>query len=88
MALNTFDSHLSEVGTSLKELQKVVSNLEGRLKRHTHNAYDTLATGDYAGRAVTKIEYDNAITTINNLINTFMPAGNGTNIDQYLYEVP
>ena len=88
MALSTFESHLSDVGVKLRELQNAVSDLEGLLNRHTHNGYSSLVTGDYDEEAVTKIEYDNAITTINNLINTFMPAGNGTNIDQYLYEVP
>ncbi len=88
MALNTFNSHLSEVGTKLQELQKVASDLEGLLNRHDHNNYSSLVTGDYTGRQVTKVQYDNALTTITNLIDTFMPAGNGTNIDQYLFEIP
>jgi hypothetical protein len=88
MAVNTFDSHLSEVGARLQELRNTIDELEGLLLRHTHNGYSGLASGDFAGRAVTQLQYNNAITSIDNLLNTWLPAGHGTNIDQYLYEVP
>lgn len=88
MALNTFNTHLSDVGQRLQELQQVTSNIEALLNRHDHNDYGSLIASDFDGRLVTKTQYDNALVTISNLIDTFMPAGNGTNIDQYLYEVP
>jgi hypothetical protein len=88
MAVNTFNSHLDEVGARLQDLRNTIDELEGLLKRHNHNAYDTLVAGDYAGRAVTKLQYDNALSSIDNLLNTWLTAGNGTNIDNYLFEIP
>jgi predicted negative regulator of RcsB-dependent stress response len=88
MAVNTFDSHLNEVGTKLQELRNVIGDLEEILKRHGHNNYSALAIGDYAGRQVDKTQYDNALSSITNLVDIWLPGGHGTNIDQYLYEVP
>lgn len=88
MAVNTFNSHISEVGAKLQEFRNVIDELEGLLKRHNHNGYSTLVTGDFAGRPVTKIQYDNAFSSIDDVLNTWLPAGNGTNIDTYLFEVP
>lgn len=88
MAVNDFDSHINEVGEQLQAFRNVIDELEGLLKRHNHNAYDTLVTGDFAGRAVDKTQYDNAFSSIDNLLNTWLTAGHGTNIDMYLFEVP
>jgi len=88
MAVNTFNSHLDELGNRLLELRVIIDKLDGLLLRHNNNAYSSLVSGDYDGRLVTKLEYDNAMTSINALLNTWLPAGNGTNIDSYLYEVP
>ncbi len=88
MAVNTFDSHLSEVGAKLQELRNVLGDLEEILKRHGHNNYSALVVGDFAGRQVDKAQYDDALSSITNLVNLWLPAGHGTNIDKYLYEIP
>lgn len=88
MSINTFDGHISEIGTDLQRLREIIDSLDGKLKRHTHNAYSGLMAGDFAGRQVDKVQYDNAITSIDNLLNTWLAAGHGTNIDAYLYETP
>ena len=88
MAVNSFDSHLAEIGTQLQEFRKVASELELLLSRHTHNGYASLVTGSFAGRSVDKEQYDNALSSIDNLLNTWLAGGHGTNIDEYLYEVP
>ena len=86
MAVNTFDSHLSEIGDRLALLRKITGDLEELLSRHDHNGYASLVAGDFTGRAVTKAQYDNAMTSIDNLLDIWLPAGHGTNIDNYLYE--
>lgn len=86
MAVNSFDSHLSEVGAALQELNAAISRLDEILGRHDHNGYGLLVTANFDGRAVTKDEYDAAMSSIDNLIETWLPAGHGTNIDGYLYE--
>lgn len=88
MAINTFDSHLSEVGARLQELRNVIGDLEEILNRHGHNNYNALSAGDYVDRQVDKAQYDAALSSITNLVDTWLPVGHGTNIDQYLYEVP
>lgn len=88
MALNTFASHLSEVGASLQELRAAIKELDFRLSRHDHNNYTAVLETEFNTEAVTKAQYDAAMSSINNLIYTWLPAGHGTNIDEYLYEVP
>ena len=88
MAVNTFDSHINEVGEKLQELRGIIGDLEEILNRHSHNNYSALVAGDYAGRQVDKVQYDAAMSSITNLINTWLTSGHGTNIDMYLYEVP
>jgi len=88
MATNTFDSHLSEIGKQLAALRSTINDLQGLLKRHDHNDYTSLITADYTDRLVTKVQYDAALTSINDLINVWLASGHGTNIDGYLYEVP
>ncbi|MHC4621363.1 MAG: hypothetical protein ACYTEQ_26780 [Planctomycetota bacterium] len=88
MAMNTFESHLSEVGTQLESLRDVIKELELLLKRHDHNNYTAIIGSEFDTEAVTKAQYDAAISSIDNLIDTWLPSGHGTNIDEYLYEVP
>jgi hypothetical protein len=88
MAVNSFKSHISEVGDRLKELRQATKELSLLLERHNHNNYSGLIAGDFTGQEVTKAQYDAALTSIVNLIDTWLPAGHGTNIDNYLYEVP
>ena len=88
MALNTFSSHLSEVGASLQELMNVIDGLEGILNRHNHNNYGALSTDKFDSEVVTKAQYDAAMVSVTNLLETWLPGGHGTQIDNYLYEVP
>jgi len=88
MAVNTFDSHISDLGGRLQELMTVIDKLEGLLKTHNFNDYISLDAADYTDRQVTKAQYDAAMVTVTDLLNTWLPAGHGTNIDGYLYEIP
>jgi hypothetical protein len=88
LAVNSFDSHLSEIGGKLQELRNVIGDLDEILARHNHNGYNSLISTDFDGRQVDKTQYDNALSSIDNLINTWLVGGHGTNIDNYLYEVP
>jgi hypothetical protein len=88
MSVKTFDSHLAEVGARLQELRESSSGLALLLERHNHNGYSTLDSVDFDGRQVTKGQYDAAMVSITNLIDTWLPGGHGTNIDTYLYETP
>jgi len=88
MAINTFNSHIEETGQKLQEFRKILTDLEGLYSRHTHNNYIALVSGDFDGRAVNKTQYDNAYSSINDLLNIWLAGGHGTNIDQFLFERP
>ena len=88
MAINDFDSHLTDVGNALDDLNETMARLDELLRRHNHNDYSTLITTDFDGRAVDKPTYDSALSSIDNLLNTWLTAGHGTNIDAYLHERP
>lgn len=88
MALNTFASHLREVGVELKELRSAIRELDGLLNRHNHNNYTAIISSEFDIEPVTKAQYDAAMSSILNLIDTWLPAGHGTNIDSFLYETP
>lgn len=88
MAVNDFDSHLTDVGNALDEFRQAVKVLEDLRKRHNHNGYSTLASTAFDGRAVDKTTYDLAMSTVVALLDTWLVAGHGTNIDKYLFEVP
>lgn len=88
MALNTFASHLGEVGLNLKALRSAIRELDGLLNRHVHNNYTSIISSEFDIEPVTKEQYDSAMASISNLIDTWLPAGHGTNIDSFLYETP
>lgn len=90
MAVNTFSSHISEVGERLAELRESTKELQLLLKRHDHNNYTAVISAEFDTEQVkvTKIQYDAAMSSIVNLIDVWLPAGHGSNIDNYLYEVP
>jgi arginine repressor len=88
MAINSFDGHLGAVGVSLQELLNSVEKLEGLLAVHTSNGYSTLVSGIYDGRAITKVDYDDAMATISDLSTVWLAGGNRTNITKYLTEIP
>jgi hypothetical protein len=87
MAVNSFDSHLSELGSKMQQLLDVIEEIDGIMDRHAANGYSGLAAGDYAGRAVDKTQYDNATSSMVNLVDTWRPA-HRTNINLYLFEIP
>jgi hypothetical protein len=88
MATNDFDTHLQNVGIALEQFNEARSALEDILSIHNHNNYNALVSGVYTGRVVTKAQYDDALSSIVNLFDTWLPAGHGTNFDKYLYEIP
>jgi hypothetical protein len=88
MAVNTFSSHISEVGTQLAALREATKELQFLLKRHDHNNYTAVLPAEFDTERVTKAQYDAAMSSVVNLIDTWLPAGHGSNIDKYLYETP
>lgn len=88
MALNTFASHLTEVGARLRELRASIKELDDLLSRHGHNNYTAIVESEFDTEQVTKDQYNAAMSSIENLTGTWLPAGHGTNIDSYLFEVP
>ena len=87
MSVNTFNTHLDELGQRMQELLKIIEEIDGIMDRHTANGYSTLDAGDYTGRAVTKAQYDAATGSMTDLVNTWRPV-HRTNINQYLFETP
>ena len=88
MAINDFQRHITELGARLQEFRVVVGHLDELLSRHGHNGYNSLVDDDFTETLVSKAEYDAAMVSVSNLVETWLPAGHGTNIDGYLYEVP
>ena len=88
MAIQTFDNYLQELGGAAQELRDALIRLDGLLDRHNSAAFSTLVAGNFAGRTVTKVQYDALMVTVNDLLNVWYPAGHGTNIEAYMTEKP
>lgn len=88
MAILTFDQYLQDLGGAAQELRNARDRLDGVLSQHNSAAFSTLVDADFTDKVVTKVEYDALMITVENLINTFWLAGNGTNVENYLTEQP
>jgi hypothetical protein len=88
MAIITFNQYLDEVGGAASDLRAARDRLAGLLSRHNSAALSGLVAGDFAGRPVTKAQYDALMVSANDLVNTWWVAGHGTNIEAYLTERP
>jgi predicted negative regulator of RcsB-dependent stress response len=88
MSIFTFDQYLDDVGGAVQEFQKARDRLEALLSRHKSAAFSDLAAADFSGKTVTKAQYDAAMVTFNDLVNTWWTSGHGTNLEAYLTERP
>lgn len=88
MAILTFDQYLQDLGGAARDLQIARNRLEGILAQHNSAAFSTLDDIDFTDKVVTKVQYDALMVTVEDLINTFWVAGNGTNVENYLTERP
>lgn len=88
MAIFTFDQYLDELGGAADDLRAAKDRLAALLSRHNSSGFSSLVEANFAGKKVTKAQYDALMVSAADLVGVWWAAGHGTNIEAYLTEKP